>query len=379
VIKFWLRAWSLLALFTFVLGIAGCGKSSSEPTAAASAEAPAPAKTAEKLKIGFVYSGPIGDVGWTKQHDLGRLAIEKQFGSKIETTFVENVPESADAERVIRQLATDGCKMIFTTSFGFMEPTVKLAKEFPDVVFEHATGYKRDKNLGVYQTRFYEGAFLLGILGGKMTKTNQLGFVASFPIPEVLRNINAFTRGARSVNDKATVKVVWVNSWYDPPKEHDAAAALANQKVDVLYQNTDSAAVVQLAEEKGLYAFGQDSDMSKYGPKAHLSANTVDWGIYYKKKVQDVLDGKWKSEDTKWGMTENMIVMSPLNAGVPADVATLFNEKQAAIKAAKFHPFGGPVKLQDGSVKVAEGAVITDDDLWGMNFYVDGVEGKIPN
>lgn len=355
----------------------GCSKpeNSAEKQAAPAAASP----EAAPLQIGFVYSGPIGDVGWTKQHDLGRQLVEKEFGPKVKTTFVENVPESADAERVIRQLVTDGATMVFTTSFGFMEPTIKLAKEFPEVTFEHATGYKRDKNVGIYQTRFYEGAYLLGLLAGKMTKTSTLGFVASYPIPEVLRNINAFTRGARSVNDKVKVKVVWVNTWYDPPKEHDAAVALVNQGADVLYQNTDSPAVVQYAQEKGLYAFGQDSDMAKYGPKSQLSANVVNWGVYYKKKVGDMLAKKWTSEDTKWGMKEDMIELAPLNAAVPPDVVKLFEDKKAAIREGKFHPFAGEVKLQDGSVKIPSGQIISDDDLWGMKFYVEGVEGKIPS
>jgi basic membrane protein A len=376
--KFLPAARAAMALLSacILLFLPGCSKTDGSGTAAAAT--PGDPAGADALKIGFVYSGPIGDVGWTKQHDLGREFIEQEFGSKIETTFVENVPESGDAERVIRQLVLDGAEMVFTTSFGFMEPTIKLAKEFPEVTFEHATGYKRSANVGVYQTRFYEGAYLLGILAGKMTKSNVLGFVASYPIPEVLRNINGFTRGAKSVNDKVQVKVVWVNTWYDPPKEHDAAVALVGQGADVLYQNTDSAAVVQLAEEKGLYAFGQDSDMSKYGPRSHLSANVVNWGVYYKAKVAERLEGKWKSEDTKWGMKEGMIQMSPLNAAVPADVAKLFDETKAAIQQGKFHPFAGPVKLQDGSIKIAEGQAISDDDLWGMKFYVEGVEGKIP-
>jgi len=268
--------------------------------------------------------------------------------------------------------------MIFTTSFGFMEPTVRLAKDYPDIIFEHATGYKQAKNLGIYQTRFYEGAYLLGVLAGKMTKTNSLGFVASHPIPEVLRNINAFTHGARSVNDKVTTRVVWVNSWYDPPKERAAAEALANQGVDVLYQNTDSAAAVQLAEAKGLYAFGQDSDMTKYGPKAHLSANVVNWGPYYKHKVEQVLGGTWKPEDTKWGMTEGVIELAPLNPAIPPDVVQLFEEKKAAIIARKLHPFAGPVLDSEGAVKIPEGQVITDDELWGMKWYVAGVQGKVP-
>jgi simple sugar transport system substrate-binding protein len=256
---------------------------------------------------------------------------------------------------------------------------VKLAKEFPDVTFEHATGYKLAKNLGVYQSKFYEGAYLLGVIAGKMTKSNKLGYVGSYPIPEVLRNINAFTRGIRSVNDTATVKVVWVNTWYDPSKERDAAVALTNQGCDILYQNTDSVAVVQLAEEKGVYAFGQDSDMSKYGPKSHLSANVVTWTGYYKKKIGDVLAGTWRSEDTKWGMKDGMVELPPLNAAVPADVTKLFEEKRAAIMAGTFHPFAGPVKLQDGSIKIPEGKVISDDELWGMKFYVDGVDGQLPN
>lgn len=366
--------WLVACVLSGVIGCSGSDNGGAKPSAA-----PAPIASAAPLQIGFVYSAPIGDVGWTKQHDVARLAVEKEYGSKVKTSFVENVPESADAERVIRQLILDGSKMIFTTSFGFMEPTVKLAKEFPDVTFEHATGYKRAKNLGVYQSRFYEGAYLLGVVAGKMTKSNKLGFVGSYPIPEVLRNINGFTRGLRSVNDKATVKVVWVNTWYDPSKERDAAAALANQGCDVLYQNTDSVAVVQLAEEKHIYAFGQDSDMSKYGPKAQLSANTVNWSGYYKKKVGDVLAGTWKSEDTKWGMKDGMVELPPLNAAIPADVVKLFEEKKAAILAGTFHPFAGPVKLQDGSIKIPEGQIISDDDLWGMKFYVEGVEGQIPN
>lgn len=338
-----------------------------------------PGSAAAPLQIGFVYPGPIGDVGWTKQHDLARLTVEQELGSKVKTVYVENVPESADAERVIRQLILDGAKMIFTTSFGFMEPTVKLAKEFPDVTFEHATGYKLAKNLGVYQSRFYEGAYLLGLIAGKMTKTNQLGFVASYPIPEVLRNINGFTRGVRAVNDKAHVKVVWVNTWYDPSKERDAASALINQGCDILYQNTDSVAVVQLAEEKGLFAFGQDSDMAKYGPHSQLSANVVNWSSYYRKKVSDVLAGTWKSEDTKWGMKDGMVELPPLNAAVPPDVAKLVTDTKAAIMAGTFHPFAGPVKLQDGTIKVPEGQVISEDELWSMKFYVEGVDGQLPN
>ena len=330
------------------------------------------------LKIGFVYSGPVSNVGWTYQHDLGRKLIEKEFGPRIQTVFVENVPESADAERVIRQLVDDGCKMIFTTSFGFMEPTLKVAHDYPDVIFEHATGYKMAKNVGIYQTRFYEGAFLLGMLAGQTTKTNTLGFVGSFPIPEVLRNINGFTHGARSVNPKVKTKVVWINSWYDPSREREAANALVGQSCDVLYQNTDSPAVVQLAQSKGLYAFGQDSDMTRFGPKAHLSANTVNWGVYYRHKVKQALDGQWKAEDTKWGMKEGMIELAPLNPVLPADVVKRFSDKKAAIVSGQFQPFTGPVKDQSGAIKIAAGQPIRDADLWGMNWYVEGVDSKLP-
>jgi len=332
----------------------------------------------QPLKIGFCYSGPVSNVGWTFQHDLGRKLVEKTFGAQVQTTFVENVPESNEAERVIRQLVADGCKMVFTTSFGFMEPTLRVAQDHPDVIFEHATGYKRAKNVGIYQTRFYEGAFLLGMLAGKMSKSGALGFVASFPIPEVLRNINAFTLGARSVNSKAHTRVIWINSWYDPTRERDAAVALVGQGCDVLYQNTDSPAIVQYAQSKGLYAFGQDSDMSTFGPKAHLSANTVNWGVYYVHKVKQALAGQWKAEDTKWGMKEGMIELPAVNPVVPADVQALFNERKAQIVAGRFHPFGGVVKDQAGAIKVAAGQVITEAELWGMKWYADGVDGKLP-
>jgi basic membrane protein A and related proteins len=354
----------LALIITLAVGLAGCK----------SAEKAAP----EVLKVGFIYPGPIGDVGWTYQHELGRQQLAQAFPGKVETIYVEKVPEGPDADRVIRDLIDQGCKMIFTTSFGFMEQTLRVAQDHPEVIFEHATGYKLAPNLGVYQTRFYEGAYLLGVLAGKMTKSNVLGFVASHPIPEVLRNINAFTHGARSVNDKVVTKVVWVNSWYDPPKEKEAAEALSNQGADVLYQNTDSAAVVQLGESKGFYAFGQDSDMTKYGPKAHLSANVVNWGPYYVHKVKQVLEGTYKPEDTKWGMAEGTIVLAPLNPAIPPDVVALFEEKKAAILAGKLHPFGGPVLDQEGGVKVPAGQQISDEELWGMKWYLAGVQGKVP-
>lgn len=338
----------------------------------------ASAFAAEPLKVAFVYLGPVGDGGWTFQHDQGRLAIEKEFGAKIKTTFVENVPETADAERVIRQLAVDGNKLIFTTSFGYMDPTVKVAKLFPKVHFVHATGYKTAANLGTYQTRFYEGAYLLGIIAGKMTKSNTLGFVGSFPVPEVVRNIDAFTLGAKSVNPKIKTKVVWVNTWYDPGKERQAAETLVAQGADMLAQNTDSPAVVQVAEEKGVHAFGWDTDMAKYGPKAQLTANTENWGVYYSQEVKRELAGTWKPEQTFWGIKENLVVLSPLNASVPADVAKLFNEKKQAIVDGKLLPFGGPLKDNTGKVKVAANAELPMGELLGINWLVEGVEGSLP-
>jgi len=336
------------------------------------------AQAEEPLKVGFVYVGPVGDAGWTYAHDQGRLAMEKALGAKVKTTYVENVPEGADAERVIRKLATEGNQLIFTTSFGYMNPTEKVAKAFPKVVFEHATGYKTGKNLGTYETRFFEGAYLLGVIAGKMTKSNTLGFVGSFPIPEVVRNINAFTLGAQSVNPAIKTKVIWVNSWYDPAKERQAAETLVAQGADVMSQNTDSPATLQVAQEKGVYAFGWDSDMVKFAPKAHLTANTNNWGDFYTETAKAVIAGTWKSAEVRGGLKEGMVKMSPLNPAVTADAAKAFEEKKKAITEGKFHPFQGPVKDQSGAVKVAAGSVMPLKDLLSMNYYVQGVEGSVP-
>ncbi|MEO7496330.1 MAG: BMP family ABC transporter substrate-binding protein [Massilia sp.] len=340
--------------------------------------AAAPAGAAEPLKVGFIYVGPVGDAGWTYAHDQGRLAMEKNLAGKVKSTFVENVPEGADAERVIRKLAADGNTLIFTTSFGYMNPTEKVAKAFPKVVFEHATGFKTGKNLGVYETRLYEGAYLLGVVAGKMTKSNTIGVVASFPIPEVIRNINAFTLGAQSVNPAVKTKVIWVNSWYDPAKERQAAETLIAQGADVLNQNTDSPATLQVAQEKGIYAFGWDSDMSKFAPKAHLTASTNNWGDFYTETAKAVMAGTWKSGEVRGGLKEGMVKMSPLNPAVTPEAAKAFEAKKAAIAGGTFHPFQGPVKDQSGAIKIAAGTVIPLKDLLSMNFYVQGVEGSIP-
>jgi simple sugar transport system substrate-binding protein len=337
-----------------------------------------PAHAADPLKVAFVYVGPVGDAGWTYAHEQGRLAMEKALAGKVVTTYVENVPEGADAERVIRKLAADGNKLIFTTSFGFMNPTEKVAKAFPNVMFEHATGFKTGKNMGTYETRQYEGTYLQGVIAARMSKTGTLGFVGSFPVPEVVRNINAYTLGAQSVNPKIRTKVIWVNSWYDPAKERQAAETLIAQGADVLTQNTDSPATLQVAQEKGVYAFGWDSDMAKFAPKAHLTASTNNWGDYYTKTAQAVLAGTWKTEQVRGGLAEGMVKMSPLNTVVPADAAKLFEEKKAAIVAGKLKPFQGPLKDQSGAVKVAAGSDLPFKDLMSMNWYVQGVDGTIP-
>jgi len=346
--------------------------------AAACLLAAAPSFAAEPLKIGFVYVGPVGDAGWTYAHDQGRLAMEKELGAKVKTTYVENVPEGADAERVIRKLVAEGNKLIFTTSFGYMNPTEKVAKSAPGVTFLHATGFKSARNLGTYESRLYEGAYLDGILAGKMTKSNTLGFIASFPVPEVIRNINAFTLGAQSVNPKIKTKVIWVNSWYDPAKERQAAETLVAQGADVMAQNTDSPATLQVAQEKGVYAFGWDSDMSRFAPKAHLTAATNDWSGYYTDTAKAVMAGTWKTGDYRGGLKEGMVKMSKLNAVVPAEAAKVFEEKKAALTAGTFAPFTGPIKDQSGAIKYAAGVKVPEKDLLSMNFYVQGVDGKIP-
>ncbi len=336
------------------------------------------ASAADPLKIGFVYVGPTGDAGWTYAHDEGRKYVVEQLGDKVETNYVESVAEGADAERVIHQLASKGHDLIFTTSFGYMNPTLKVAKRFPKVKFEHATGYKRAPNMGTYFTRAYQGRYLTGLVAGKMTKTNVLGYVASFPIPEVIRGINAFTKGAREVNPDVTVKVVWASTWYDPAKEREAAETLILQKADVLTQHTDSAAVIQAAEAKGAYAIGYHSDMSVYGPKAHLTSTVHKWGALYLAKAQAVIDGTWKSEDLWPGIAEGTTDLAPLNDAIPEDVKALVMAKKEAIRTGAARVFDGPVINQAGEVIVPAGQTMSDGDMLGFSWYVQGVEGKLP-
>ena len=335
-------------------------------------------KAGEPLKIGYVYVSPIGDAGWTYQHDVGRKEMEKALAGKVTTKYIESVPEGADAERVIRELAQSGHNLIFTTSFGYMNPTIKVAQAFPKVNFNHATGYKTAKNVGTYNARFYEGRYLAGIVAGKMSKSNVAGYVAAFPIPEVVMGINAFARGMRSVNPKAEVKVVWVNSWYDPGREREAADTLISQGADVVTHHTDSTAAVQAAEAKKVYAVAYHSDMSKYGPNAHLTAVTHNWGEYYTRTAQAALDGKWKVEQPWMGIKENVIRMAPFSKAVPQDVQDLVKKTEADIKAGKFHPFTGPIKDNEGKERVAAGKTIDDATLNKMDYYVEGVQGKLP-
>jgi basic membrane protein A and related proteins len=340
--------------------------------------AAAQTKAAEPLKIGFVYVSPIGDAGWTFQHDTGRKEMEKALGGKVTTKYIESVPEGADAERVIRELAQSGHQLIFTTSFGYMNPTIKVAGTFPKTHFEHATGYKSAANVGIYNARFYEGRYLAGIVAGRMTKSNVAGYVAAFPIPEVVMGINAFTRGMKSVNPKAEVKVVWVNSWYDPGKERQAADTLISQGADVVTHHTDSTAAVQAAEAKKVYAIAYHSDMSKYGPNAQLTAVTHQWGNYYTKVAQSAVDGKWKPDNVWGGIKDGMIKMAPFNKVVPQDVQDQMKKAEADIAAGKLHPFTGPMKDNDGKERLAAGKTITDADLSKMDYYVEGVQGKLP-
>ena len=363
--------------------LAGCSKKEEPvpaPAPAPVAAAPvAPAKPAP-LKIAFAYVGPVGDGGWTFAHDNGRKAVEKEFGDKVATSFVEKVPESADAERVMRDLAGQGNKMIFGTTFGYMEPMLKVAPDFKDVKFEHATGYKSAENLRAYDSRTYEGAYMAGVVAGKMTKTNTLGVVGSIPIPEVIRNINSFTMGAQSVNPKVKTRVVWVGDWFNPPKETEAATSLINGGADVLMQNTDSSAVLQTAEKMGKRAFGWDSDMTAYGPKAHLGSAIINWAPYYISSVRDALDGKWKTSDTKiwWGVKEGAIDFVSVAADVPDDAKKKLDEIKAGLKDGSFSIWKGPLKDNAGKEVLAKDAVADDKFLGGINFYVKGVEGKVP-
>jgi len=360
--------------------LVGCGKKE-EPAPAPAPAAPAaeaPAPKPEPLKIGFAYVGPVGDGGWSYAHDQARKKLEAEFGDKIQTSYVESVPEGPDAERVLRDMVTQGNKVIFGTTFGYMDVMQKLGEEFKDVRFEHATGYKTSENVRTYDSRTYEGAYLAGIIAGAMTKTNTLGVVGSVPIPEVLRNINSFTLGAQSVNPKIKTKVVWVNEWFSPPKETEAATSLINGGADVLFQNTDSPAVLKTAEEKGKRAFGWDSDMTAYGPKAHLGSAVINWLPYYAKATKDVLDGTWTTGQSWWGVKEGAIDLVSVAEDVPAEAKAKVDAAKAGLKDGTFVIWKGPIVSNAGQTVLDKDAVADDKFLTGINFYVKGVEGKVP-
>lgn len=357
------------------VALVGCGK---KEEAAAPAPAPAGAEAPQVTKAAWVYIGPVGDAGWSYAHDLGRRGAQAHFGDLVQTTYVESVPYGADAERVFRDLAQQGNQIIFGTSFGYMETMLKVAEDFPNVKFEHATGYKTAPNMRVYDASFYQDTYMAGVIAGHMTQTGTLGFVGSFPIPEVLRNINAFTLGAQSVRPDVKVRVVWVSSWFDPPKESEAAQALINQGADVLLQNTDSTAVLQTAERNGKYAFGWDSDMSAFAPNAHLASAIVNWTPYYVKSIEELRNGTWESKRTVWGVKEDLNDLIKIADFVPAEAKAKVEEIKAGMKAGTFEPFTGPIFDNTGREVLAAG--VQADRAWkdGVNFFVRGIEGRVP-
>ena len=367
-----------LSALAAAAAMVGCGKKEEPVAPAAAPAASVAAPKPEPLKVGFAYVGPVGDGGWTFAHDNARKALEKELGDKIVTSFVEKVPESADAERVFRDMAGQGNKLIFGTTFGYMEPMLKVAADLKDVKFEHATGYKTAENMRTYDSRTYEGAYMAGVVAGAMTKTNTLGVVGSIPIPEVIRNINAFTLGAQSVNPKVKTKVVWVNEWFNPPKETEAATALINGGADVLMQNTDSPAVLKTAQDKGKRAFGWDSDMTAYGPKAHLGSAVINWAPYYIKATKDALDGKWATGSSWWGVKEGAIDFVSIADDVPADTKVKIDAVKAGLKDGSLSIWKGPISDNTGKVVLDKDKVADDAFLGGIKFYVKGVEGKVP-
>ena len=331
----------------------------------------------QDLTVGFIYVGPVGDHGWTYQHDQGRLAVEQEFGDRIKTLYVESVAEGPDAERAITRLARQGAGLIFTTSFGYMEPTINVAKRFPDVKFEHATGYQRADNVSTYSGRFYEGRYVIGQIAAQMSEAGVAGYIASFPIPEVVRGINSFLLGAQTINPDFKLKVIWVSTWFDPGKEADAAKVLIGQGVDIITQHTDSTAPLQIAAEQGVLGFGQASDMMAFAPNSQLTAVMDDWDPYYVARTQAVLDGTWESMDTWDGIGPGMVAMADYT-NMPAEVAALARETEAKIASGELHPFAGPIYRQDGTMAIGTGEVLDDGTLLGMNWYVQGVDDKLP-
>ena len=342
--------------------------------------------SSDPLKVGFVYLTNPGDHGWTYAHEVGRQDLQAHFGDKIETNFVENVAEGPDAARVIRELVEQGNEVIFTTSFGYMDPTLKVSKEFPNVKFHHITGYKRSENMATGNIRFYEGRYVQGVVAGLMTKTNKIGYLGAFPIPEVIQGINAFASGLRSVNKEASISVVWVNSWYDPVKESDAAKVLIAEGADLLAQHTDSPAMLQTAEKAGVKGFGQSSDMHEFAPSAQLFSSVNNWGPYYIQQVQHVMDGSWTTGEgpdhwagNTWnGLGDDYLVLTEFK-NMPADIAAKATAARDGIASGSLNIFEGPMMDNKGNEVLATGAVLDDGGLWAMNYYLDGVLGDLPN
>lgn len=332
----------------------------------------------EKLKIAFVYVAPIGDLGWTWAHEQGRLMVEEEFGDRVETAYIENVPEGPEAERVIRDYVQKGYKLIFTTSFGFMDPTITVAAEYPDLYFEHCSGYKTADNAATYFGRMYQPRYLSGLVAGKATETNKIGYVAAFPIPEVIRGINSFTLGVREANPEATVHVVWTNTWFDPVLEKEAAVALLDEGCDVIAQHQDTTEPQKAAQEYEVVSIGYDSDMSQFVGDTVLTSPVWNWGIYYVDRVGAVLDGTWESHSYWGGVPEGIVGLAPLSDRVPEDVAALVEEKSKEIVEGTFDVFEGPIKNQAGKVVIAEGEKASDEDMLTMMYFVEGVVGTIP-
>ncbi len=334
----------------------------------------------DPVKVGFVYVGPVGDGGWTFTHDQGRLAVEEAFGDAVETIFQESVPEGPDAERVMTQMALAGTDLIFTTSFGYMDATINVAERFPDVKFEHATGYKTAENVSNYTARFYEGRAVIGHIAGRMTESNVIGYIGSYPIPEVVRGINAAYLHAKKANPDVEFRIVWVNTWFDPAREADAANALIDQGADVILQHTDSTAPLAAAESAGgVIGFGQASDMAEYKPSPRVSSIIDNWGPYYVDRVQAVMDDTWESGSTWHGIADGMVVIGEMTDAIPEEIRTEAQDLADSIAEGEYHPFTGPINRADGSAWLAEGEIADDGTLLGMNFYVEGIDAQLPN
>ncbi|MHC0052441.1 BMP family ABC transporter substrate-binding protein [Actibacterium sp. D379-3] len=353
---------TLLAASAMALGLATAGAAFAE----------------DKIKVGFVYVGPSNDGGWSQHHHESALKMKEHFGDAIDFVYQESVPEGADAERTMTQMALSGADLIFTTSFGYMDPTINVASKFPNVKFEHATGYKTADNVSVYSARFYEGRAVTGFLAGKMTKSNKIGYIASFPIPEVIRGINSTYIHAKKANPDVQLSVIWINTWFDPAKEADATQALLDQGVDVVLAHTDSTAPLAVLEKAGGYGFGQAADMAEYAPAPRISSIIDEWAPYYIDRVQAVIDGTWESVNTWQGIGDGMVGIGAFSGVIPEDVRAAAEALKTAIATGEYHPFTGPLNKQDGTPWLAEGEVADDGTLAGMNFYVEGITGDIP-